>query len=138
MLDQNEVFLSGIIKDVPSIKVVGKKNSSVANFTVLQTSQYNYEGELHSRQNYHRCVAWGALAELIGAAAVGQRVEVRGELTHRSYEQDNQKKYITEVKAQNVFLPQPVDQQASSTEQAAPQPVSQPMPDPNMNDEIPF
>lgn len=132
MLDQNEVFLSGTIVDVPSVSPVGERQTLKASFKILQKQRYNYNGENREQSNYHRCVAWGQLAEVVGKAAVGSRIEVRGELSHRSWVQDGEKKYMTEVKALNVFMPE-------QSEQPAQAPAGgQPPPPPPIDDEIPF
>lgn len=136
MLDQNEVFLSGTIVDVPSVNPVGERQTLKASFKILQKQRYNYNGENREQSNYHRCVAWGQLAEVVGKAAVGSRIEVRGELSHRSWVQDGEKKYMTEVKALNVFMPEESEQPAQQAAPAQGQPT--PQPDPNIDDEIPF
>lgn len=133
MLDQNEVFITGTLADVPSVDVVGAKKTPKATFKIHQKSKFNYEGQIKEVDNYHRCVAWGHLAQAVGQAPVGGRIEIRGELTHRSWEQNGEKKYMTEVKSTNVFLPQKTEEQTSA---AQPQPT--PPPDPNVDDEIPF
>ena len=132
MLDQNEVFLTGNLKDPPDFKIVGDKQTPLANFTLPTRFKYENNGELVEGTKYHRCVAWGKLAEKIGQLPVGTRLEVRGSLDHRKYDKDGQTKYITEVKVESAFTPEQPQQQT------APAPAGSPPPPPPVDDEIPF
>ncbi len=57
-------------------------------------------GEKKSKAEYHRVVIFGVLADVYQKLQLrtGSKLYVEGQLTHRSYEQNGQKKYITEVK----------------------------------------
>ncbi len=57
-------------------------------------------GEKKSKAEYHRVVIFGVLADVCQKLQLrkGSKLYVEGQLTHRSYEQNGQKKYITEVK----------------------------------------
>ena len=57
-------------------------------------------GEKKSKAEYHRIVIFGVLADVCQKLQLrkGSKLYVEGQLTHRSYEQNGQKKYITEVK----------------------------------------
>lgn len=133
MLDQNEVFLSGNLQDVPVFKTVGEKNTPLANFTLPTRWKFERNGDLIEGVKYHRCVAWGALAEKIGKLQVGTRLEIRGELDHRKYEKDGETKYITEVKVSSAYTPEQSDQQSAPAQAPAVAP-----PPPPVDDEIPF
>jgi single-strand DNA-binding protein len=132
MLDQNEVFLTGNLKDAPDFKIVGDKQTPLVNFTLPTRFKYERDGELVEGTKYHRCVAWGKLAEKLGQLPVGTRLEIRGSLDHRKYKQDEQTKYITEVKVENAFTPEQPQQQT------APAPAGSPPPPPLDDGEIPF
>ena len=62
------------------------------------------DGNYEDLAQFHRVVVWGPRAEEMGREAKkGERVRVDGMLTTRSWEdQSGQKRYITEVKAEQV------------------------------------
>ena len=57
-------------------------------------------GEKKSKAEFHRVVIFGVLADICQKLQLrkGSKLYVEGQLTHRSYEQNGQKKYVTEVK----------------------------------------
>ena len=57
-------------------------------------------GEKKSKAEFHRVVIFGVLADVCQKLQLrkGSKLYVEGQLTHRSYEQNGQKKYVTEVK----------------------------------------
>ena len=57
-------------------------------------------GEKKSKAEFHRIVIFGVLADVCQKLQLrkGSKLYVEGQLTHRSYEQNGQKKYVTEVK----------------------------------------
>lgn len=67
----------------------------------LATSEIyrNQNGDRVESTEWHRCVAWGKLAETMNMyLKKGKEVALSGKLTHRSYTDKNgEKRYITEV-----------------------------------------
>ncbi|NBS12403.1 MAG: single-stranded DNA-binding protein, partial [Gammaproteobacteria bacterium] len=80
----------------------------------------------------------------------GSRIYIEGSLRTRSWEQDGQKKYATEIVCRDMMMldgrgegessgmPPASRSNIASRPQYAPQPASAPLPDPNIDDEIPF
>lgn len=55
--------------------------------------------------DYHRVVAWGELGEVCAKYLCrGQGVYVEGTLLNRAYEVDGERKYITEIRADEVNM----------------------------------
>lgn len=103
---KNNVQLIGNIANEPEIKNFdgGKK---LANITIVTTEEYFKEnGEKAEQTFYHRVSAWGETADYIEKNIIkGQEVAAEGKLTHRSYDdKDGNKRYITEVVANEVLL----------------------------------
>ena len=69
-----------------------KKVSNAANIVVFslatKTSWKNDAGTWESRTEWHRCVAFGRLAEFGGSLARGAHVASEGELRSREYQRD--------------------------------------------------
>jgi single-strand DNA-binding protein len=109
---------------------------------------------MQERTEWHRVVCFDRLAEICGQyLRKGSRIYIEGSLRTRSWEQDGQKRYATEIVGREMMMldgrgdsdmgtQAPMQSRPQSApapqQQAAPQPVSQPMPDPNIDDEIPF
>lgn len=130
----NKSILVGFVGADPEVRFTstGRKLSNLR----LATSRRwtNKDGTKGEETTWHRVVAWGKLAEIVEKYVTkGRQVYVEGRISNRSYETDDgQKRYITEVVAEQVTLlgkrPQsddspPVDDEPKSS---------------SMADEIPF
>jgi len=103
---RNKVQLIGHVGQDPEIKTFdgGKK---VANLTIATNDHFiNDKGEKIEQTEWHKVVAWGKVADIIEKyVEKGKEIAVEGKLTHRSYEdKDGNKRYITEVVAQDMLL----------------------------------
>jgi single-strand DNA-binding protein len=55
--------------------------------------------------DYHRVVAWGTLGEICAKyLSMGQGVYVEGMVLNRAYEKDGQRRYVTEIRADEVNM----------------------------------
>lgn len=98
----NLAILTGNLTEEPKIKATNT-GKMVANFTVATNEYYMKDGEKVNTSQYHRCVAWGNLAETVGELTKGSPVTVLGKITTRKYESSmGEKKYITEIVCSNV------------------------------------
>jgi len=83
-----------------------KKVSNATNIAVLslatKTSWKNNAGEWESRTEWHRCVAFGRLAEFAATLTKGAHVAVEGELRSHEYQRE------IAVGTQTTSLPQRV------------------------------
>jgi single-strand DNA-binding protein len=103
---RNSVMLIGNLGQDPVLTVTPNGNK-VANFSLATNETYrNQEGERITATEWHRCQAWGRLAETISSyCKKGKEVALRGKLTHRSYEdKEGVRRYISEVVVNDFTL----------------------------------
>jgi single-strand DNA-binding protein len=104
----NKVLLIGHLGRNPELRYISQTERAVANFTLATNERFynpnTNEGEI--RAEWHRIVAWGKLAEFCEKFLnQGKQVLVEGKLRTRSWQdRDGNKKYTTEVHAQNIVL----------------------------------
>ena len=83
----NRVTLIGFIGNDAEKKVAGTTNIAV--FSVAtKTSWKNDSGSWESRTDWHRCVAFGKLANFAGTLTKGAHVAIEGELRSREYDRE--------------------------------------------------
>lgn len=103
---RNKVILIGHTgKDV---EVVTLENGSLKASVTLATNDYytNAQGEKVEETQWHNLVAFGKTAEIMQKYVTkGKEVAIEGKLIHRTYDgQDGQKRYITEVRLDELVL----------------------------------
>ncbi len=107
-MDLNKVMLIGRSTTDVEVKVIETTGSSVVNFSLATNRKYkNKEGNLVEESEYHRCVAYGNAADVIGKYVTkGKRMYVEGRLRTRKWEDTTgQSKYSTEIIVDNfIFL----------------------------------
>ncbi len=150
----NKVTLIGNLGNDPEMKAL-PSGSQVANLSIATTDSWRDKtsGEMQERTEWHRVVCFDRLAEICGQYLKrGSRIYMEGSLRTRSWEQEGQKRYATEIVGREMMMldgrsdgdmsssaQSPRPQSAPIPVQSPPQtPASQPMPDPNIDDEIPF
>ena len=104
MAGVNKVIIVGRLGKDPEVRTVGN-GGTVAQLTVATSENWvDKEGHKQERTEWHRVVAWGKLADIIGKhLSKGRQVYVEGRLQTRSWEdQQGQKKYSTEIVASTV------------------------------------
>jgi single-strand DNA-binding protein len=109
MAGVNKVIIVGRLGADPETKQVGN-GGTVARLSVATSENWvDKEGQKQERTEWHRIVVWGKLAEICGRhLAKGRQVYVEGRLQTRSWEDNGQKKYSTEIVANTVqFLGAP-------------------------------
>lgn len=101
----NKVILLGrLTKDVET-RYTQTNNSLVATFTLAVNRRFAKEGE-ERQTDFINIVAWGKTGEFSSKYfKKGLQVAIVGRLQNRSYEDNNgQKKYVTEVIAEEVYF----------------------------------
>ena len=81
----NRVTLIGFIGNDAEKKVAGTTNIAVFSIAT-KTSWKNDSGSWESRTDWHRCVAFGKLANFAGTLTKGAHVAIEGELRSREYD----------------------------------------------------
>jgi single-strand DNA-binding protein len=90
---QNRISLIGFVGNDVQLKST-KNGTPVAVFSVATKASWkNSKGDYDSRTEWHRCTAWGKLAEFAGKLEKGAHVQVEGELRYREYEKDRGKDF---------------------------------------------
>ena len=83
----NRVTLIGFIGNDAEKKVAGTTNIAVFSIAT-KTSWKNDSGSWESRTDWHRCVAFGKLANFAGTLTKGAHVAIEGELRSREYDRE--------------------------------------------------
>jgi len=103
----NKVILIGNLGKDPEVKYT-PSGTPVAKLTLATNERYkDKNGEWQDRTEWHNVVLWQRLAEIAGEyLKKGGKVYIEGRLQTRSWEdkQTNQKKYMTEVVANDLVL----------------------------------
>lgn len=105
---RNYVQLIGNLGADPEIKEFGEGKKLARINVATHESFRNQKGEKVNETHWHNVVAWGPQAEFLEKyAAKGQGLVVNGKLTTRSFEKDGERKFVTEVVANEFFLTGP-------------------------------
>src|SRR3989344_4959357 len=105
-MNLNKAQLIGRITNDPEIKAL-PSGISVAKFGLATNRTYKTkEGEKKETTQFHNCVAFGKLADIIKQwAKKGQEVYVDGRIEYRSWDKkDGGKGYMTEIVMENFQM----------------------------------
>lgn len=104
----NKVILIGNLGRNPEVRYIPQTERAVANFSLATNEKYfnPNTNESDIRAEWHRIVVWGKLAEFCEKYLTqGKQVLIEGKLRTRSWQdRDGNKKFTTEVHAQNIVL----------------------------------
>lgn len=104
----NKVLLIGHLGGNPELRYIPQTERAVANFNLATNERYfnPSTNESDVRAEWHRIVTWGKLAEFCEKYLTqGKQILVEGRLRTRSWQdRDGNRKYTTEVHAQNIVL----------------------------------
>jgi single-strand DNA-binding protein len=134
----NKVILVGRLGRDPEVRYT-PSGTAVANFSIATSEQWNNkDGEKQERTEWHKIVAWRRLGEICGEYLhKGSQIYIEGRLQTRDWEdRDGNKRYTTEVIAQNMQMLGSADKggKAETTDERFP--VEEPITVPE--DDIPF
>lgn len=104
MASLNKVMVIGNLGKDPEVRFTGG-GQAVANFSIATTEKWKTkEGTWEEKTEWHNIVVWGKLAELCREyLRKGRSAFVEGRLQTRSWQdKDGNKRYTTEIIAQNV------------------------------------
>lgn len=103
MASVNKVILVGNLGKDPEIRHT-QTGKSVVQFSIATTEKWNdANGNAKEQTEWHRIVVWGKTAENCAKfLKKGSSVFIEGRLTTRSWEDQGQKRYSTEVVADRV------------------------------------
>ena len=109
MASVNKVILIGNLGRDPEMRTT-PQGTSLARFSVATSTTWkDASGAKQERKEWHEVVAWEKLAQICGEYLhKGKMVYIEGSLQTRSWEdQAGQKRYKTEIKANNVVMLSP-------------------------------
>jgi single-strand DNA-binding protein len=113
----NKVLLIGRLGGDPEVRYT-TNGGAVANFNLATNENWtDKNGQKQERTEWHRIVIWGKMAELCGQyLSKGRQAYVEGRLQTREWnDKDGNKRYTTEIVAQNIQFLGGQGERASST-----------------------
>lgn len=100
----NKVILVGNVGRDPEVKSL-PSGTRLATFSLATTDRRSKDENGNPRTEWHNLVAWSGLADVVERFVTkGKQLYVEGQIRTRSYEQDGQKKYFTEIHIQEMEL----------------------------------
>jgi single-strand DNA-binding protein len=100
----NKVMLLGHLGKDPEVRVL-QSGISVANVSIATTEKRKIDGEWQDQTEWTRLVFWDKLAEIATQyLQKGSKIFIEGKLKTRSYEQNGETKYITEVHVNELVM----------------------------------
>ncbi len=101
---RNSVQLIGRLGKDPDVKVFNERKK--AWFSIATTDTYkNQKGEKVEDTQWHNIVIWGKMAGVAEKyLKKGQEIALEGKLVHRMYENNGEKKYITEINVNDFVM----------------------------------
>lgn len=102
----NKVILLGNLGANPELRYT-QGQQAVANLRIATTEKWtDKSGQKQEATEWHRVVVWGKQAEIVGQYLTkGRQVYIEGRIRTRQWQdQQGQKRYTTEIVAQNVQM----------------------------------
>lgn len=105
---KNRVQLIGHLGKDPEVKLF-EKDRKRATFSIATNESYkNQKGEKITQTEWHNVVAWGKTASFIESFLnKGLQIGLEGKISNRVYEANGEKKYITEIIANEIVILSP-------------------------------
>lgn len=101
----NKVMLLGNLGQDPELKMIAG-GQAVLNLRLATTETYlDRNNTRQERTDWHTVTVWGKRAEgLAKILAKGSQIFVEGRIQTRSYEKNGEKRYATDIVANNIIL----------------------------------
>lgn len=132
----NKVILVGLVGKDPESKVMPNGNA-VVNFSLATSESWkDKSGQQQESVEWHRCVCFGKLAEIIAQyVKKGSKLYLEGSLKTRSWEKDGVKQYATEIVINEMQMLDGKPQESSQPSQGR---AVQSAPIADFDDDLPF
>lgn len=132
----NKVILVGSVGKDPESKVMPNGNA-VVNFSLATSESWkDKSGQQQESVEWHRCVCFGKLAEIIAQyVKKGSKLYLEGSLKTRSWEKDGVKQYATEIVVNEMQMLDGKPQESSQPSQGR---AVQSAPIADFDDDLPF
>ncbi len=101
----NKVILVGHVGKDPEVKYL-EGGVALARFPLAASSSFkNKEGQKIETTEWHNVVVWRGLAEIVEKyVRKGKLIYIEGKIKTRQYGEENNKKYITEIVADEMTM----------------------------------
>ncbi len=100
----NKVILVGNVGRDPEVRAL-QSGVRLAKFSLATTDRRFKDEDGNPRTEWHNLVAWRGLADIVEQYVTkGKQLYVEGQIRTRTYEQDGQKKYFTEIHIEEMEL----------------------------------
>lgn len=101
----NKVMIIGNLGKDPEVKYM-PSGQAVARLSVATSESWlDKEGKKQEKTEWHKVVLFGKIGEVAGQyLSKGSKVFIEGRIETRSYEQDGQKKWITEIIGREMMM----------------------------------
>ena len=134
----NKVILVGHVGKDPEVKYL-EGGVALARFPLATSDSYkNKEGQKIETTEWHNVVVWRGLAEIVEKyVRKGKLIYIEGKIKTRQYGDENNKKYITEIVAEEMTM-------LGGPRTDSPEPAAHAQPTPEMvassapSDDLPF
>lgn len=104
LFDLNRATLVGNITRDPELKYTAKGTALLRLGIATNRSMQKEDGSYQDMPTFHNIIAWGKLAERMAQIlSKGQKIYIEGRIENRSFEVDGQKKFTSEVVADNII-----------------------------------
>jgi len=137
----NKVILVGNLGADPEMRYT-QDGTAVATLRLATTETWKKDGEKQEQTEWHRVVAFGRLAEIMGEyTAKGSKVYIEGKIQTRKWQDSQgQERYTTEVVAREMKMLSPKQGGSSQPRQnnGAPPDLSEYEPPQPPDDDVPF
>ncbi len=123
MSSLNQVQLIGRLGQDPEVKYL-PNGDAVCNLSLATSEKWKDKtsGEQKEKTEWHRIVLFGKLAEIAGQyLKKGALVFFQGKIETRQWEKDGEKRYTTEIRANQMTMLGGKDDGAAPRQQSAPQ-----------------
>jgi len=112
----NRLTLIGFIGNDPEAKATNGGSTFAAFSVATKRSWKNSEGEWESQTEWHRCIAFGKLADFAAGLKKGAHVQVEGELRSREYEKNGVAHRTFECRLESILKLDPTEIARDSTD----------------------
>ena len=100
----NKVILVGHVGRDPETRSL-PSGTNLSKFSLATTDKRSKDENGNPRTEWHNIVAWGKLAEIVDRYVTkGKQLYIEGQIRTRTYEQDGQKKYFTEIHMEQMEM----------------------------------
>lgn len=101
----NRATLLGNLGEAPELRQTNSGTAVLKMRMATTESVRQDDGTFKDFTQWHSVVVWGKRADgLAPLLAKGSRIYVEGRIETRSYDKDGEKRWVTEISAQNVIL----------------------------------